>query len=82
MGISALALLVPMNSLILDIAKYKPHLAMGVPGVSVFINMAIVLGWGLCFKPYSTDSKLFIGGILIAVFISMITKLKRLLKND
>ena len=81
LGLGSLVLLVPMNNLILNIAKYKPHLAMGVPGVSMFINATIVLGYGLWLKPYATDSKLFIGGLLLAVFASMVTKLSRLLKN-
>ena len=81
LGLGSLVLLVPMNNLILNIAKYKPHLAMGVPGVSMFVNATIVLGYGLWLKPHATDSKLFIGGLLLAVFASMVTKLSRLLKN-
>ena len=81
MGVGSLALLIPTNNIILDFAKQKPHLATGVPGMSMFVNAIIVLGYGLFLKSYATDEKLFIGGILIAIFISMITKLRRLL-ND
>ena len=81
LGLGSLVLLVPINNLILNIAKYKPHLAVGVPGISMFVNAIIVLGYGLWLKPYTTDSKLFIGGLLLAVFTSMVTKLSRLLKN-
>jgi len=81
MGVSVLMLLSPANNLILDFAKKKPHLATGVPAMSMFVNAIIVLTYGSFLKSYSVDSKLFIGGILIAIFISMITKLRRLL-ND
>ena len=80
MGLGALALLIPTNSLILNIAKYKPHLAMGIPGISMFVNSIIVITYGLQLKSYSTDTKLFIGGILLSIFISMIIKLNKLIK--
>ena len=81
MGISALALLLPTNSLILDFAKKKPHLANGVPGISMFVNALIVVLYAHLLKPLSVDIKLFLSGLLIAIFISMIAKLKRLLNN-
>ena len=79
-GLGALALLIPTNSLILNVAKYKPHLAMGIPGISMFVNAIIVLSYGIILKSYSTDAKLFIGGILLSIFISMIIKLNKLIK--
>ena len=79
-GLGALALLIPTNGLILNVAKYKPHLAMGVPGVSMFVNAIIVLTYGVMLKSYSTDTKLFVGGILLSIFISMIIKLNKLIK--
>ena len=35
LGAGVLAMLIPTNNLIINIAKYKPHLAMGVPGISL-----------------------------------------------
>ena len=63
MGIGVLMLLSPANNLILDFAKKKPHLATGVPGISMFVNTIIVLTYGSFLKTNSEDRKLFIGGI-------------------
>jgi hypothetical protein len=81
LGLGSLALLIPVNNLILDFAKKKPHLANGVPGLSMFINAFIVVLYGHLLKHLSINVKLFLGGLLLAIFISMITKLRRLL-ND
>ena len=81
LGLGTLALLIPVNNLILNVAKYKPHLAMGVPGVSMFVNAIITLGYGLWLKPYAGDEKLFIGGLLLAILVSMVIKLNKLLRN-
>tara|TARA_R100000734_G_C3261548_1_gene60093 strand:+ start:93 stop:353 length:261 start_codon:yes stop_codon:yes gene_type:complete len=80
-GIGVLAFLIPANSLIIDFAKKKPELANTVLAISMFTNVFIVLTYGAILKCYSTNDRLFISGILIAVFISMITKLKRLINE-
>jgi len=80
MGAMVLGLLIPTNNLILSVYKYKPHLGMGVPAMSVFANTIVVLSWGIWLKDYAYDTKLFIGGILLAVFASMIIKLNKLIK--
>ena len=81
LGLGSLVLLVPVNSLVLSLAKRDPHVAMGVPAVSMFINAFIMLGYGFWLKPCATNEKLFIGGLLLAIFSSMIVKLNKLLKN-
>jgi|21_taG_2_1085346.scaffolds.fasta_scaffold39589_5 hypothetical protein len=81
LGLGSLALLIPVNNLILDFAKKKPHLANGVPGLSMFINAFIVVLYGHLLKPLSVDVKLFLGGLLMAIFISMVTKVSKLLNN-
>jgi hypothetical protein len=53
---------------------------MGIPAMSVFANAVVVLSWGIWLKEYAYDTKLFIGGILLAVFTSMIIKLNKLIK--
>ena len=80
LGAGVLAMLIPTNNLIISIAKYKPHLAMGIPGISMFVNSIIILTYGAILKSYSVDSQLFVGGILLAIFISMIIKLNKLIK--
>ena len=80
-GIGVLAFLIPANSLIIDFAKKKPELANTSLAISMFINAVIVLTYAVLLKYYSINHKLFIGGILIAVFISMIVKLKRLINE-
>tara|TARA_R100001163_G_C4926350_1_gene104307 strand:+ start:78 stop:341 length:264 start_codon:yes stop_codon:yes gene_type:complete len=81
LGLGSLVLLVPVNSLVLNLAKRDPQLAMGVPAVSMFINAFITLGYGFWLKPCATNEKLFIGGLLLAIFSSMIVKLNKLLKT-
>lgn len=80
LGLIVLALLIPMNEIILSILKYKPDYALAIPTISLVANLLVVSTYGLLMKGYSEDPKLFIAGILLAIFISMLIKLKKALK--
>ena len=81
LGLGSLALLIPANNLILNVVKHKPHMVMGIPAVSMFVNAIISLGYGVWLKPYAGDRKLFVGGLLLAILANMVIKLNKLLRN-
>ena len=81
LGLGLLAMMIPTNSVILNIAKYKSEWGLAVPYISFFANMVLAVGYGLMAKPYAEDEKLFIGGVLASIFMSMIWKLNLLIKG-
>ena len=81
LGLGLLAMMIPTNSVILSIAKYKPEWGLAVPYTSFFVNMVLSIGYGLIGKPYAEDEKLFVAGVLASIFMSMVWKLNLLIKG-
>ena len=81
MGLGLLAMMIPTNSVILNIARFKSEWGLAIPYISFFANMILAVGYGLIGKQYVNDDKLFIAGILASIFMSMIWKLNLLIKG-
>ena len=81
LGISFLLLSLPLNNVIISIKDYRPQWSLALPYVSFFANMLTVLTYGIIVKSYTVDNKLFISGLLIALFFSMLYKITKLIKE-
>ena len=82
MGLGLLVMMIPTNSVILNIARFKSEWGLAIPYISFFANMILAVGYGLIGKQYVNDDKLFIAGILASIFMSMIWKLNQLIKGQ
>ena len=82
MGLGLLAMMIPTNSVILNIARFKSEWGLAIPYISFFANMILAVGYGVIGKQYVNDDKLFIAGILASIFMSMIWKLNQLIKGQ
>jgi hypothetical protein len=81
LGISFLLLSLPLNNVIISIKDYRPQWSLALPYVSFFANMLTVLTYGIIVKSYTVDNKLFISGLLLALFFSMLYKITKLIKE-
>jgi hypothetical protein len=81
LGISFLLLLLPLNNVIISIKNYRPQWGLAVPYVSFFANLLTVLTYGIIVRPYTLDNKLFVSGLLLALFFSMLYKITKLIKE-
>ena len=81
LGISFLLLSLPLNNVIISIKDYRPQWGLAIPYISFFANMLIVLTYGIIVKPYAIDNKLFVSGLLLALFFSMLYKITKLIKK-
>ena len=81
LGISFLLLSLPLNNVIISIKDYRPQWGLAIPYISFFANMLIVLTYGIIVKPYAIDNKLFVSGLLLALFFSMLYKITKLIKE-
>lgn len=69
--------LIPLNDLILRWAKKKPLKSIGILAIMIGSNILIILSYGLLMKP--EEPKMFMLGILTAIPIIIIRKIKRLI---
>jgi hypothetical protein len=81
LGISFLLLSLPLNNVIISIKDYRPQWSLALPYVSFFANMLTVLTYGIIVKSYTVDNKLFISGLLIALFFSMLYKITKFIRG-
>jgi len=81
LGLFVLTLLIPLNEVILSIMKYKPKYGLAIPSLSMLSNLTVVCTYGVLLRDYAEDRKLFIAGVLLAIFISMLVKLNKALKS-
>jgi hypothetical protein len=81
-GALLMALLIPLNDLILLLAKKNPKITMGIGLGMIAVDMIITLIYGFLLKNEVADNKLFIAGLLLAIFYAMIDKIKKFLKAD
>tara|TARA_R100000734_G_C3280027_1_gene73869 strand:- start:266 stop:529 length:264 start_codon:yes stop_codon:yes gene_type:complete len=79
-GFLVLIVLIPTNNVILNLAEKNPKMTISILTISMFANGILVLLYTVFMRYYASNNRLFIGGILIGVFISMIVKLNRLIK--
>ena len=78
MGILICIPLVPFNDLMIRWANKDPLKSIGIVSIMMGFNTVIILSYGFLMKP--PEPKIFILGILSAILIVMIRKIKQLIK--
>ena len=70
--------LIPFNDLILKWAERDPLKSIGIVSIMMAVNAIIILSYGFLMRP--EKPKVFILGILAAILIVMLRKIKKLIK--
>ena len=70
--------LVPLNDLLVLWSKKDPTKCMGISFIMFGMNLVIILTYGFSMRP--EEPKIFILGLLTAILLVMIRKIKKLLK--
>ena len=77
-GILVAIPLIPINDVLLMWASKDPTKSFGIASVMFGMNLVIILTYGFLLKPEEPTS--FILGLLAAILIVMIVKIKKLMK--
>lgn len=80
-GALLVTLLIPLNDLVLLLAKKNPKMTMGIGFGMIAFDMLITLVYGFLLKNEMADNKLFVAGLLLAIFFAMVDKIKKFLKS-
>ena len=78
LGILICVPLIPSNDLILKWAEKDPLKSIGIVSIMMAVNAIIILSYGFLMRP--EKPKVFILGILAAILIVMLRKIKKLIK--
>ena len=78
LGILICVPLIPFNDLILKWAEKDPLKSIGIVSIMMIVNAIIILSYGFLMRP--EKPKIFILGILAAILIVMLRKIKKLIK--
>jgi len=78
LGILICIPLIPFNDLILKCAERDPLKSIGIVSIMMAVNAIIILSYGFLMRP--EKPKVFILGILAAILIVMLRKIKKLIK--
>ena len=78
LGILICVPLIPFNDLILKWAEKDPLKSIGIVSIMMAVNAIIILSYGFLMRP--EKPKVFILGILSAILIVMLRKIKKLIK--
>ena len=78
LGILICVPLIPFNDLILKWAERDPLKSIGIVSIMMAVNAIIILSYGFLMRP--EKPKVFILGILSAILIVMLRKIKKLIK--
>ena len=70
--------LIPINDILLMWASKDPTKSFGIASVMFGMNLVIILTYGFLLKPEEPTS--FILGLLAAILVVMIRKIKKLMK--
>ncbi|MBC66085.1 MAG: hypothetical protein CML63_05255 [Rhodobacteraceae bacterium] len=70
--------LIPFNDLILKWAEKDPLKSIGIVSIMMAVNTIIILSYGFFMRP--DKPKVFILGLLGAILILMLRKIKKLIK--
>ena len=70
--------LIPMNDILLLWASKDPTKSFGIASIMFGMNVVIILTYGFLLKPEEPTS--FILGLLAAILVVMIRKIKKLMK--
>ena len=78
MGILICIPLIPFNDLILKWAEKDPLKSIGIVSIMMAVNALIIISYGFLMRP--EKPKVFILGLLTAILIVMLRKIKKLIK--
>jgi len=77
-GLLVVIPLIPMNDILLLWASKDPTKSFGIASIMFGMNVVIILTYGFLLKPEEPTS--FILGLLAAILVVMIRKIKKLMK--
>ena len=77
-GFLVIVPLIPINDVLLIWASKEPTKALGIASVMFGMNLVIILMYGFLLKP--EEPTMFILGLLAAILVIMIRKIKKLMK--
>ena len=80
LGFNVVWLLLVINNLIFSIIKYKPDLKQAIPLASLFINAMVIFSYVHIVDQFIVDNTIFVSGILLAILVSMLIKINKLIK--
>ena len=77
-GLLVVIPLIPMNDILLLWASKDPSKSFGIASIMFGMNLVIILTYGFLLRPEEPTN--FILGLLLAILIVMIRKIKKLMK--
>ena len=77
-GLLVVVPLIPMNDILLIWATKDPSKSFGIASIMFGMNLVIILTYGFLLRPEEPTN--FILGLLAAILIVMIRKIKKLMK--
>ena len=77
-GLLVVIPLIPMNDILLLWASKDPTKSLGIVSIMFGMNLVVILTYGFLLKPEEPTN--FILGLLAAILIVMIRKIKKLMK--
>ncbi len=80
LGFGLIPVLILANVIVLGLVNTFKEAVLGVAGVMMGLDTIACLGWGFMFRPYVTDSRIFICGIGVAIFCALAHKVLQLQK--
>jgi hypothetical protein len=80
LGFGSIIILIQITGLVALICKKFPDVIMGIGGVMFALDLVALLIWGFTLKPFTTNVKLFVGGMGLAIFTALIHKVKKFIK--
>ena len=80
LGFGSFVLLAQITNLIVVLCKRFQDNILGIAGGMVGVDMVAMVVYGYAFKPFSENVRLFIGGMGLAIFCSLLYKIKAFLK--
>jgi hypothetical protein len=80
LGLGSFILLTQITNLIVVLCKRFQDMILGIAGAMVGVDMIGMVIYGYAFKPFTENTKLFIGGMGLAIFCSLLYKVKKFLK--
>ena len=80
LGFNVVWLLLVINNLIFSIIKYKPDLKQAIPLASLFINTIVIFSYAHIVDQFIVDNTIFVSGMLLAILVSMLIKINKLIK--
>ena len=82
LGFGVILLLIQITYLVFYITiKFGKDIGLGVPAVMVIIDFMALVTYMYAMKPFANNARLFAGAIGLAIFIAMIHKITKFIKD-